>query len=91
VKRLRHWRRRGSWKDPRPGREARARGGSAKGGGTAVAAPEPGGLPEIEVSGGIRLDNVREFALPGVKYISVGALTHSAPALDLSLLVVDVF
>jgi nicotinate-nucleotide pyrophosphorylase (carboxylating) len=55
-----------------------------------VAAPDPGGIPEIEVSGGIRLDNVREFALPGVKYISVGAITHSAPALDLSLLVVDV-
>jgi nicotinate-nucleotide pyrophosphorylase (carboxylating) len=47
-------------------------------------------MPEIVVSGGIRLENVREFALPGVKYISVGALTHSAPALDLSLLVVDV-
>jgi nicotinate-nucleotide pyrophosphorylase (carboxylating) len=55
-----------------------------------VAPPETGGIPEIEVSGGIRLDNVREFALPGVKYISVGALTHSAPALDLTLLVADV-
>jgi len=43
--------------------------------------------PAIEVSGGIRLENVREFALPGVSFISVGALTHSAPALDLSLLV----
>ena len=41
--------------------------------------------PEIEVSGGIRLANVRDFALPGVDYISVGALTHSAPALDLSM------
>jgi len=65
------------------------RGGSAKGsGGTALATPDA--MPEIEVSGGIRLENVREFALPGVKYISVGALTHSAPALDLSLLVADV-
>jgi len=43
--------------------------------------------PEIEVSGGIRLANVRNFALPGVNYISVGAITHSAPAADLSLLV----
>jgi len=43
--------------------------------------------PAIEVSGGIRLENVRSYAVPGVSFISVGALTHSAPALDLSLLV----
>ncbi|HYR68942.1 MAG TPA: carboxylating nicotinate-nucleotide diphosphorylase [Candidatus Dormibacteraeota bacterium] len=43
------------------------------------------GGPEIEVSGGIRLANVRDFAVPGVSYISIGAITHSAPALDLSL------
>lgn len=43
--------------------------------------------PEIEVSGGITLQNVRAYAMPGVSYLSVGALTHSAPALDLSLLV----
>ena len=41
---------------------------------------------EIEISGGIRLATVRDFAVPGVKYISIGAITHSAPALDLSLL-----
>jgi nicotinate-nucleotide pyrophosphorylase (carboxylating) len=41
--------------------------------------------PELEVSGGIRLENAREYAETGVDYISVGALTHSAPALDLSL------
>ena len=40
---------------------------------------------EIEVSGGIDLSNLRRFALPGVDYISVGALTHSAPALPFSL------
>lgn len=39
----------------------------------------------IEVSGGITLDTVRAKALPGVDLISIGALTHSAPALDLSL------
>jgi nicotinate-nucleotide pyrophosphorylase (carboxylating) len=50
------------------------------------APPAPVTGPEIEVSGGIRLSNVREFALPGVNYISVGAITHSAPAVDLSLL-----
>lgn len=40
-----------------------------------------------EASGGIRLDNVRQFAESGVDRISIGALTHSAPALDLSMLV----
>jgi nicotinate-nucleotide pyrophosphorylase (carboxylating) len=38
----------------------------------------------IEASGGITLANVREFADTGVDWISVGALTHSAPAVDLS-------
>lgn len=38
-----------------------------------------------EASGGITLDNVRDVAETGVDYISVGALTHSAPALDISL------
>jgi nicotinate-nucleotide pyrophosphorylase (carboxylating) len=40
---------------------------------------------EIEASGGITLANVAEIAARGVDYISVGALTHSAPALDLSM------
>lgn len=43
------------------------------------------GAAVIEVSGGIRLETVRNFALPGVDVISVGALTHSAAAVDLSL------
>lgn len=37
-----------------------------------------------EASGGITLENVRQFADAGVDWISVGALTHSAPAVDLS-------
>lgn len=41
---------------------------------------------ELEASGGVTLANVAEFAAAGVDRISVGALTHSAPALDLSLL-----
>jgi nicotinate-nucleotide pyrophosphorylase (carboxylating) len=41
---------------------------------------------ELEASGGITLDNVRAIAQTGVDFISVGALTHSAPALDVSLL-----
>jgi nicotinate-nucleotide pyrophosphorylase (carboxylating) len=44
------------------------------------------GRAELEASGGITLDTVREVAETGVDYISVGALTHSAPALDVSLL-----
>jgi nicotinate-nucleotide pyrophosphorylase (carboxylating) len=42
------------------------------------------GRTEIEASGGIRLDNVRSIAESGVDFISVGALTHSAAALDIS-------
>lgn len=38
----------------------------------------------LEASGGIHLGNVREYAATGVPAISVGALTHSSPALDLS-------
>jgi nicotinate-nucleotide pyrophosphorylase (carboxylating) len=46
--------------------------------------------PVFEVSGGMRLATVREFAIPGVSFLSVGALTHSAPALDLSMIVESV-
>jgi len=93
VKRLRALAKAGKLEAPRPPASAAGRkGGAAKAGGTAVATPEsPSGIPEIEISGGIRLENIREFAIPGVKYISVGAITHSAPALDLSLLVDDAF
>jgi nicotinate-nucleotide pyrophosphorylase (carboxylating) len=45
------------------------------------------GAALVEVSGGVRLDTLRDLALPGVDVISVGALTHSAPAADLSLTV----
>jgi nicotinate-nucleotide pyrophosphorylase (carboxylating) len=38
-----------------------------------------------EASGGIQLENIRKYALTGVDYISVGALTHSAPAVDISM------
>jgi len=41
---------------------------------------------EIEASGRVNLKNVRKIALSGVDFISVGALTHSAKALDFSLL-----
>jgi nicotinate-nucleotide pyrophosphorylase (carboxylating) len=45
------------------------------------------GRAKLEASGGITLANVREVAETGVDYISIGALTHSAPALDFSLLI----
>jgi len=46
------------------------------------------GKVELEVSGGITLKNVRAYAETGVDYISIGMLTHSAPAVDFSLLVI---
>ncbi len=41
--------------------------------------------PEVEVSGGLNLDTIRAYAETGADYLSVGALTHSAPSLNLSL------
>ena len=41
--------------------------------------------PRFEASGGIRLENLKAIAASGVDFISVGALTHSAPALDIGL------
>ena len=53
----------------------------------AVAArDEAGPAAELEASGGVTLANVAEIAATGVDFISVGALTHSAPGLDLSML-----
>ncbi len=90
VKRIRTLAKAGKLEAARSTPAAARKGGSAKAGAATLAAPAEGGAPDIEVSGGIRLDNVREFAIPGVKYISVGSLTHSAPALDLTLLIDDV-
>lgn len=41
--------------------------------------------PEIEISGGVTIENLRSLAALGPDFISVGAVTHSAPALDMSL------
>ena len=49
-----------------------------------------GGRIPIECSGGIRLENVREYAETGVDFISVGLLTHSTHAVDMSMRVVPV-
>jgi nicotinate-nucleotide pyrophosphorylase (carboxylating) len=43
------------------------------------------GAATVEVSGGVRFETLRDYALPGVDVISIGALTHSATAVDLSL------
>jgi nicotinate-nucleotide pyrophosphorylase (carboxylating) len=40
----------------------------------------------LEASGGVTLANLREHAETGVNFVSIGAITHSAPALDLSLI-----
>ena len=46
------------------------------------------GRLEVEASGGVKLNTVRKIAATGVDYISVGALTHSARSLDLSLKII---
>lgn len=48
------------------------------------------GRAKTEASGGITLDNLRAVALTGVDFISVGALTHSAPSADIALDIVKV-
>jgi nicotinate-nucleotide pyrophosphorylase (carboxylating) len=42
------------------------------------------GRAKIELSGGVTLDRLPELAKTGADYVSIGALTHSAPAVDLS-------
>jgi nicotinate-nucleotide pyrophosphorylase (carboxylating) len=51
-----------------------------------AAVEQVAGRATLEASGGVTLQTLREVALTGVEWISMGALTHSAPALDLSLL-----
>ena len=43
------------------------------------------GRAKLEASGGLRLDHAREVASTGVDYLAVGALTHSAPVLDIAM------
>jgi nicotinate-nucleotide pyrophosphorylase (carboxylating) len=47
------------------------------------------GAAQLEVSGGVKLENVRKIAETGVDAISVGMLTHSAPGVDISMLLKD--
>ena len=43
------------------------------------------GLVALEASGGITINNAKAYAATGVNYLAIGALTHSAPALDIGL------
>jgi nicotinate-nucleotide pyrophosphorylase (carboxylating) len=51
-----------------------------------AAVVQVGGRAQLEASGGVTLQTLRERAETGVEWISMGAITHSAPALDLSLI-----
>ena len=87
---------RGGGRDARPTRRgARARGRADPARQPDARPRAPGdravGDPErLEISGGVDLDNVRAFVDAGARVLSVGRLTHSAPALDLSLEVIGV-
>lgn len=50
-----------------------------------AAVKEIAGRAVVEISGGVKFDTLRDYAQPGVDVISIGALTHSAIAADLSL------
>jgi nicotinate-nucleotide pyrophosphorylase (carboxylating) len=51
-----------------------------------AAVKQVAGRAQLEASGGVTLQTLREIASTGVDFVSVGAITHSAPALDLSLI-----
>jgi nicotinate-nucleotide pyrophosphorylase (carboxylating) len=51
-----------------------------------AAVAQVGGRAELEASGNVTLQTLRSRAETGVRAVSLGALTHSAPALDLSML-----
>ena len=51
-----------------------------------AAVAQVAGRAQLEASGGVTLQTLRERAQTGVQWVSLGALTHSAPALDLSML-----
>jgi nicotinate-nucleotide pyrophosphorylase (carboxylating) len=51
-----------------------------------AAVAQVGGRAVLEASGGVTLANLREHAATGVQFVSIGAITHSAPSLDLSLI-----
>jgi nicotinate-nucleotide pyrophosphorylase (carboxylating) len=54
--------------------------------GLRAAVSQVGGRAQLEASGGVTLETLRSRAETGIEWVSMGALTHSAPALDLSLI-----
>jgi nicotinate-nucleotide pyrophosphorylase (carboxylating) len=44
-----------------------------------------GGRCPIEISGGVTLGNIADFAASGAQFVAIGAITHSAPVLDIAL------
>ena len=54
--------------------------------GLRAAVAQVAGRAQLEASGNVTLETLRERALTGIKWISMGALTHSAPVLDLSMI-----
>jgi nicotinate-nucleotide pyrophosphorylase (carboxylating) len=52
-----------------------------------AAVAQVAGRAELEASGGVTLQTLRALARTGIEWVSMGALTHSAPALDLSLII----
>lgn len=52
-----------------------------------AAVEQVGGRAETEASGGYRVENVRAAAMTGVDFVSMGSITHGAPALDLSMII----
>jgi nicotinate-nucleotide pyrophosphorylase (carboxylating) len=47
------------------------------------------GRAKIEISGGVNLENLEEISKTGADFVSVGALTHSAPAVDISMNIIN--
>jgi nicotinate-nucleotide pyrophosphorylase (carboxylating) len=56
----------------------------------ARAVDQVGGRAITEASGGISLQNLKQYGETGVNFVSMGSLTHSAPALDLSMTIAPV-
>ena len=50
-----------------------------------LAVKQCAGRTKLEASGGITLENARDYAMSGVDFIAIGALTHSAAILDIGL------
>jgi nicotinate-nucleotide pyrophosphorylase (carboxylating) len=48
-----------------------------------------GGRAKVEISGGVNFESLKEISKTGADFVSVGALTHSAPAVDISMNIIS--